>query len=99
MCRIASLNVRSLDAKQVGIAHSSGLNQTGRSQLLRTELDGCDVVCLQETRMATQFAPPCESFHVASADPVNGWGGLQILVHKNRGLELRWTKQIGDRIL
>eukprot|EP00971_Amphidinium_carterae_P348746 6490655-Amphidinium_carterae.3 len=49
--------------------------------------------------MATQFAPPCESFHVASADPVNGWGGLQILVHKNRGLEMRWTKQIGDRIL
>eukprot|EP00971_Amphidinium_carterae_P058511 1157450-Amphidinium_carterae.1 len=58
-----------------------------------------DLVCVQETKLGSQYAKDCEDFEVVAESPVGKVGGLQVLIRKNRGLKVQWSRAYSFRVL
>eukprot|EP00971_Amphidinium_carterae_P268499 5326612-Amphidinium_carterae.1 len=94
--KFATINVRSLLCDK-----SPGLAETARSTIFRKEMNAADhgIICVQESKLREEYVKDCDLYQVTAASPVDKVGGLQILVSKQKGCRINWSRTISYRVL
>eukprot|EP00971_Amphidinium_carterae_P281342 5585770-Amphidinium_carterae.3 len=94
--KFATINVRSLLCDK-----SPGLAETARTTVFRKEMHAADlgIVCVQETKLREEYVKDCDLYQATAASPVDRVGGLQILVSRQKGCKINWSRIISYRVL
>eukprot|EP00971_Amphidinium_carterae_P260478 5167878-Amphidinium_carterae.1 len=97
--RFATHNTLTLDAEQANKQH--GLQVTSRQQTLHHMFFnlGLEVICLQETKLAEEFALQSDRYSVVATSAIEGRGGLQILLRVHPANSILWANHISWRVL
>eukprot|EP00971_Amphidinium_carterae_P349177 6490883-Amphidinium_carterae.2 len=94
--RMVTINTRSLLCDK-----NPGLAETARSHIFRQEMlkIGATIVCVQETKLDKIYVKDCMDYEAVAVSPEGRVGGLQILVAKNKGFAIKWSRTFSHRVL